>query len=490
MAEQEEHFDLENTRTMNEKLGKSHDLSESSEKRKKLTAFARALRLLLAVVIIVPRQCGGMMIRHVGRRPSAPLCSRSRSLSPIHLSAMPDDGDGSPLSDQEQERIRQIMGREYGVGQNCLCAWPTESDAEYVVTVVEYLPDGDYGVLYKLDNSLERVPPNRLRVLPEMPEDESFLPPDDGEIKPSTEEEEALLEEYRAQKLNSNDNWQLSTFSRFQSGVWFGVVQEWAANEKGELGEVGGKGERWRTSVLVEGEAVDSSGKQRSEATIGVERCLKIRREVLQSEGGAAADETDGSGLPGDFAPAAFRPESGMQACGNAYTMTHVSPDGKCVDVELSIRSERCRLRALVGYGAGRRLQRLRLVREAEGLWPDAAADGTKEKAEATLYGEPAGAGLYDGSAIFEQLANDPTSEFGYRVFCAEGGAAVVVPSKLFPGKSGVFCLDWSAGAVRFQLDRHFASGDNPMEVSSLELIEALTESPDSGRPFPPVARS
>ena len=71
------------------------------------------------------------------------------------------------------------------MGEPCLCAWPTPTDAEYPGTILEFLPDGLYGFLYRMDDSAEMVTADRLRKMPDLPPDESFLPPGDGEIKVS-----------------------------------------------------------------------------------------------------------------------------------------------------------------------------------------------------------------------------------------------------------------------------------------------------------------
>ena len=92
-----------------------------------------------------------------------------------------------------------------------------------------------------------------------------------------------------------------------------------------------------------------------------------------------------------------------MQACGSAYTMTHGGTygDGGGIEVELGVRCESRRMRALVAYGSDRRLKRLRLVRETKMEWPDSV----RGRPDPILFGAPAGTGLYDGSVIFNMLA-------------------------------------------------------------------------------------
>ena len=106
------------------------------------------------------------------------------------------------------------------------------------------------------------------------------------------------------------------------------------------------------------------------------------------------------------------------------------------------------------------RLARLAVIREAE-----AGADGAAER------DEPGGP-LYDPP---------PGSREGYCSLYLERGLTLLFPAAIASAKRGVICADWSASAMRFQLDRKFDALDGSLR--SLELTEIAV---DDASVYPP----
>ncbi|CAN0168083.1 unnamed protein product, partial [Hapterophycus canaliculatus] len=84
---------------------------------------------------------------------------------------------------------------------------------------------------------------------------------------------------------------------------------------------------------------------------------------------------------------------------------------------------------------------------------------------EPELYGA-AGKGLYDPSS----LSRSPL----YFSIYAEGGLTIRFPLRVEAGQAGVFSVDWTAGATRFQADRVFEALDG--SLIRLEVTEIGTE--------------
>ena len=106
------------------------------------------------------------------------------------------------------------------------------------------------------------------------------------------------------------------------------------------------------------------------------------------------------------------------------------------------------------------RLARLAVIREAE-----AGADGAAER------DEPGGP-LYDPP---------PGSREGYCSLYLERGLTLLFPAAIASAKRGVICADWSASAMRYQLDRKFDALDGSLR--SLELTEIAV---DDASVYPP----
>jgi len=227
--------------------------------------------------------------------------------------------------------------------------------------------------------------------------------------------------------------------------------------------------------------------------------------------------------------PDAFRPEFGNQACGSAYALALPPPANQpnaALAIELCLRvatsgggaedgaggggaevsaaaplvagDKRVRMTATYeeatpaggasgggGGGGHLRLSGVSVAREVlRGAAEEDVAQGNQwpDPTDFDLFGPP-GEGLYDADAV-----NKGGGGLKYRFLPLAGNAAAAVPLRLAPGEAGALCLDWSSGSMRFQLDRKFADGADPVSIASLELTELLAGAQPAAAagPFPP----
>jgi hypothetical protein len=169
--------------------------------------------------------------------------------------------------------------------------------------------------------------------------------------------------------------------------------------------------------------------------------------------------------------------------------------------VELGICAEDVRLRVKFDYSIvgsvvptqttappPLELKTMTVCREAANVWPRSSALAS------SFFDAPPGAagGLYDPPPINEQYASQ------YCMVDMEGGATALFPVRIDQnvedseteiGENGnravnwITSLDWTAGAMRYQVDRKSHGGVNIRGLKTLELSEVQSADADQYRP-------
>jgi len=168
--------------------------------------------------------------------------------------------------------------------------------------------------------------------------------------------------------------------------------------------------------------------------------------------------------------PASFDRQRGCACVGNGYSFTagagehgeDAGADGALL-FELGLREEGRRVRVKFAYAAAPEgdlsLERVLVAREAES---GGGGGGGGGGAEEEL---PPGSGLYDPP---------PGDRTRYCSLYCDGGITLVFPASLGRDEPGFVSVDWTAGSMRYQLDRKFARLER--RVGSLELTEVRRE--------------
>jgi hypothetical protein len=260
-------------------------------------------------------------------------------------------------------------------------------------------------------------------------------------------DDEAILAAYRQQKWDNNARWQLSTFAQSQLGEWAGtmVCYEPSATADGSVRmvEAGSHATTGSASVITDGQI--EWRETLHDRSLGTTRTLRA---------------------------ASFDRERGTNCVGNAYSFTAgtgtegegVGPDGSLM-FELGLRADSQRLRVKFAYAradrGGMEINRVAVVRETETSMPAPAPEQL-----------PPGTGLYDPP---------PGDRANYVSLYCEGGLTLVFPVQMAADAPGFVSVDWTAGSMRYQLDRKFDRMQQ--RVGTLELTEISRQ---DAQVFPP----
>jgi hypothetical protein len=126
-------------------------------------------------------------------------------------------------------------------------------------------------------------------------------------------------------------------------------------------------------------------------------------------------------------------------------------------------------------------LKTLTVCRETRDEWP--RSPNASAKVTACLFGPPgAPGGLYDPPPL---ASAERAAE--YVVLELEGGATALIPFRMDQSEDAVdgyvVSLDWTAGPMRYQVDRKVDAGKNLLRLRTLELSEVLGADADTYRP-------
>lgn len=128
-------------------------------------------------------------------------------------------------------------------------------------------------------------------------------------------------------------------------------------------------------------------------------------------------------------------------------------------------------------------LKSLTVCREALDVWP--RTPGARSEIASSLFGPPGAAGgLYDPPPI---KTEDQASQ--YLLMELEGGASLLLPYKMdqsevvHNGEGWVTSLDWTAGNMRYQVDRKVNGGPSLLGLKTLELSEVQGTDAERYRP-------
>ena len=212
---------------------------------------------------------------------------------------------------------------------------------------------------------------------------------------------------------------------------------------------------------------------------------------------------------PDEMTPFDFRGQQGNMCVGSAYTIcTAMGLDSGeyCSEgpfseyrAEIGALSEELRFRIKLDYAVldeekvsqklpPLHLRTMTICRETLEAWPraDNYQSAMGEKTQIPFWG-PAGApgGLYDPPPVgSEEQASQ------YIMLDLEGMATLLLPYKLdqddttHPDSNGwVTSLDWTPGALRFQVDRKVRNGKDVLGLRTLELSEVQGSDADTWRP-------
>jgi hypothetical protein len=126
-------------------------------------------------------------------------------------------------------------------------------------------------------------------------------------------------------------------------------------------------------------------------------------------------------------------------------------------------------------------LKTVTVCRETRDEWPRSPT--ASAKVTNCLFG-PAGApgGLYDPPPLLNAAQAQE-----YVVLELEGGATALIPFRMDQSEQAVHgyvvSLDWTAGSMRYQVDRKVDSGKNLLRLRTLELSEVLGADAATYRP-------
>lgn len=205
-----------------------------------------------------------------------------------------------------------------------------------------------------------------------------------------------------------------------------------------------------------------------------------------------------------------FRGHQGIMCVSNAYTISTALPlgdsssgrdelDGPFSEyrAEIGINSKLLRFRikfdySIKGLERSKRtpplhLKSLTVCREAREMWPRSGKKRSvadRVNADA-LFGAPgAEGGLYDPPPVGSEAQAGQ-----YMLLDLDGHATVLFPHQLdqdpkaFDGNGWVFSLDWTPGAMRYQVDRKVRSGTELLGLRTLELSEVQSAYAQQYRP-------
>ena len=250
--------------------------------------------------------------------------------------------------------------------------------------------------------------------------------------EPEALEDEELLAKFREQR-EQNARWQLDVFAKAHEGAWTGECVEYDCTTKG-----GGN-----PSFAAGAPAPCTS-------SVAISSAETVTWAETHADAALAINE--------EFGFDKFRPERGNMAVSNAYTLSAPAEGGGVLLESAATRARGgvCAASSRTRRAAMRCAARLAVIREAE-----AGADGAAER------DEPGGP-LYDL----------PPARARGTARCTERGLTPF-PAAIASAKRGVICVDWSASAMRYQLDRSLTPDGS---LRSLELTRSPSTTPPSTR--------
>jgi hypothetical protein len=126
-------------------------------------------------------------------------------------------------------------------------------------------------------------------------------------------------------------------------------------------------------------------------------------------------------------------------------------------------------------------LKTVTVCRETRDEWPRSPT--ASAKVTSCLFGPPgAPGGLYDPPPLLNAAQAQE-----YVVLELDGGATALIPFRMDQSEQAVHgyvvSLDWTAGPMRYQVDRKVDSGKNLLRLRTLELSEVLGADAATYRP-------
>jgi len=331
------------------------------------------------------------------------------------------------------------------------------------------------------------------------------------EMNITGDETEARIEEMREERRRLNDEFQFETYFRdvLESGGEF--KGEWTVYKAmfDELDMYGMPQLRKAKNILKVVSKGDKVVKdQNAEWRVDGEYIFHEEVAAIDQENDMSFAETilSQTYFPKELKAFDFRGPAGIMKVGNGHTICQTVPlngsseddtnDGPFSEMrtEVGIHHDDIRLRLKLDYRASETdsdndvppllLNTVIVCRERLNAWPRKEGFAPSEK-EIALFGPPgAKGGLYDPPPIEndEQAAQ-------YMMQDLQGGATILFPFKInqsenmFDGKGWVTTLDWSPGAIRYQVDRKVNAGKKVKGLKTLELTEVETEEANRWRP-------
>jgi len=392
---------------------------------------------------------GGLSVGGIGgmlRPPPIPLpvcSSRPKGVARIAPIALCDSASSAPsASPPPPPPLVLIGGVPVSEGDAVLCkdhesqAWwrATVRKAEGERVLVHYMGCDD-----SWDEWFEAASPNILAIDAQEAARAAFQS-QEAEMVLEGMDDASILDAYRQQKWDNNARWQLSTFAQTQLGKWEGtlVCYEPSRTADGSVRMVETGAHATKASAVVV-----KDGEIEWHETLHDERLVTTR--TLRA--------------------ASFDRERGTNCVGNGYSFTAgtgaegegVGSDGSLM-FELGLRDAHQRVRVKFAFSQGTEgnmeIERVAVVREVESTLPMEPPQKL-----------PPGGGLYDPP---------PGDRANYCSLYCDGGLTLVFPVKVAPEMQGFVSVDWTAGNMRYQLDRKFEKFEQ--RVGTLELTEISRE--------------
>ncbi len=261
--------------------------------------------------------------------------------------------------------------------------------------------------------------------------------------------DDELLQKYRDDMQNSNDQWQLNLFLKAQAGTWSGVWSEYTPVPNG-----GANGETvFRMTNIYKGR----------QECVGDYDARTVRwwdLTLLHAADGGPLEPVVVAEK--EMLPTSFRGTLGAMTADNVFSCSRVWPQdggggGEMFDAEVWIRQGEYRTRVTFVYesaapDAAFEVHKIVVKKERLGKQGPTAE-------EPELFGS-SGRGIYDPSARVP----------GSWDLSLHGGLSLVFPPTLPRGDKGAVIVDWIAGSMRFQADRLFDLPDGTL--ASLEVTQ------------------
>jgi hypothetical protein len=327
---------------------------------------------------------------------------------------------------------------------------------------------------------------------------------DQGDVFRGEDDTDEQIEAMREDRRRRNDEYQFETYFK---NVLLGGNQEWKgeftiyqtstfSNDKKTLDE---NGLPRMSKVSPSAVKVTSVG---SKVHVETDSDWRVDAQRICHEETAQDGTRMSTYWPDLMSSYEFRGVQGNMCVGNAYSICTAVPlldmggldtDGPFGDMrtEVGIFDNGMRFRVkfeysvkdvdrqtLVGVPPPMHLKTMTVCRETVDQWPDEA--NAPELFQRT--GAPGG--LYDPPPV-----GDTVQASKYMVLDLDGGATVLFPYQLdqdpraFKGNGWVTSLDWTPGAIRYQVDRKVNGGEKMLGLRTLELSEVQGSQADLWRP-------